>query len=111
MKAVLRKKSSLEVIQSGTNTDILTLHTNTGELDSNWLVISNFTSTQYPNLPLFMLVDKHFCSSQGYHFQFMPHMEVEATMMMHNIIPVLTFKYRYELNTYFYPEAEEAAKC
>ena len=40
----------------------------------------------------------------------MPPMEEKATMMMHNIIPVLTCKYRDDVNTYFYPEALEAAK-
>ena len=44
-------------------------------------------------MPPFLSVDKHLWSSQGYHFQFMPHMEEEATMMINNIIPVLTFKY------------------
>ena len=56
------------------------------------------------------MADKHFWSSQGYHFQFMPHMEEEATIMMKNIIPVLIFKYGYDMKTYFFPEAVEAAK-
>ena len=37
-------------------------------------------------------------------------MDNEATMMMHNIIPVLTFNYGIGAKTYFYPEAVEAAK-
>ena len=92
IRSVLRQKYFLEVIQSDTSKYILTLDTNTGGQDSFWIILSNFTSTQYPNLPLFLSVDKHFWSSQGYHLQFMSHMEEEATMMMHNIIPVLTFK-------------------
>ena len=31
-------------------------------------------------------------------------------MMMHNLIPVLLFKYGDGMKTYFYPEALEAAK-
>ena len=38
------------------------------------------------------MVNKKIWSPQGYHFQFMPHMEEEATMMMHNIITVLNLK-------------------
>ena len=37
-------------------------------------------------------------------------MEEEATMMIHNLIPVLIFKYRDYVNTYFLPEAVEASK-
>ena len=77
MKASLRQKSFLGVIQSDTNSEILTLDTNTWEIDYLWMIISNLTSTQYTNLPLIMLVDKHYWSSQGYYFQFMPHMDEE----------------------------------
>ena len=31
-------------------------------------------------------------------------------MMMHNLIPVLIFKYMYDVKTNFYPEDAEAAK-
>ena len=30
--------------------------------------------------------------------------------MVHNLIPVLIFKYRDDMNTYFFPEAVEATK-
>ena len=56
-----------------------------------------------------MSVDTHLWSSQGYHFQFMPHMEEEANVMIHNLIPVLIFKYREDRRAYFFPEAGEAA--
>ena len=46
MKAVLRQKSFLEVIQSENNLDILTLDMKTVELDSLCMMISNLTSTQ-----------------------------------------------------------------
>ena len=94
MKSVLRQKSLLEVIQSDPNANILALDINTVELDSLWMIIIRLTSTQYPNLTLFLPVYKHFWSSQGYHFQSMPHMNEEAIMMMHNLIPVLILKYR-----------------
>ena len=56
IKAVLHQKYSLEVIQYDTNADIFTLYTNTGELDSFCMMMSNLTSTHYPNIALFMLV-------------------------------------------------------
>ena len=74
------------------------------------MIISKLTSTKYPNLHLFLLVDKHYWSSQVYHFQFMPHMEEEVTMMMHNLVPVITSKYRGGVKIYFFPEAVEATK-
>ena len=74
MKSILRQKSFLEVIHSDTNPDTLTLDKKTGEIDSIRMIISKLTSTKYPNLPLFLYVEKHFWSSQGYHFQFIPHM-------------------------------------
>ena len=74
------------------------------------MIISKFKSTKYPNLPIFLPLDKHFCSSQGYHFQLMTHMEEESTMMMHNLISVLIFKYGDDVKTYFFTEAVEAAK-
>ena len=41
----------------------------------------------------------------------MSHMEdEEATMIMHNLIPTIIFKYGYNVKTYFLPEAAEAAK-
>ena len=58
MKSVLRQKSFLEVIQSDTNVDILTLDMNTVELDSLQMMIKKLTLTQYPNIPLFLSVDK-----------------------------------------------------
>ena len=58
MKAVLRQKSFLEVIQSDTNAHILTLYKNTGGIESLWMMISNLTSTQYPTIPLFLSVYK-----------------------------------------------------
>ena len=58
------------------------------------MMISNLMSKKYRNLPLFLLVEKYFWSSQGYHFHLIPHIEEEATMMMHNLIPVLIFRYR-----------------
>ena len=67
-------------------------------------------STKYPNLPLFLLVDKHLWSSQEYHFQFMSHMGDEETVMTHNLIPVLIFKYEDEAKTYCFPEDAETAK-
>ena len=99
MKAVFRQKSSLEVIQSDTYANILKLNKNTRELDSLWMMISNLTSAQYPNLPLLQLIEKHFWDSQVYHFRFMSHMEEEATITMHNIIPALTYKYRDNVKT------------
>ena len=57
-----------------------------------------------------MSVEKHLCSSQGYHFQFMPQMEEEATMTMHNRIPVPTFKYRDDVKTLFFTESVKAEK-
>ena len=74
------------------------------------MIISKLESTKYPILPLFLSVDKHFCYSQGYQFQFMPHMEEEATTMMHNLISVLILNYGDDVKTYFLPEALEAAK-
>ena len=81
------------MIQSDTNVSILTLDTKKGELKTLQFMISNVISTKYPKLPLFMSVKKQFWYSQGYHFQFMPYMEEETTMIMHNLIPVLIFKY------------------
>ena len=92
IRAVLRQKSFPEVIPSDNNTYIFTLYTNTGEIDPLWMIISNLTSTKYTNLPLFLLVEQKFYSSQDYHFQFKPHIEEEATMMMNHLIPVLLFK-------------------
>ena len=66
--------------------------------------------TKYPNLPLFLLVYKHFWSSQGYHFQFMPHMEDKETTLMHNLTSVLILKCGDNVKTYFLPEDVEAAK-
>ena len=63
MKSVHRKKHFLEVIQFGTKADILTLDTNIGKLESLRMMISNLTSTQYPNLTILLLVDEHFWSS------------------------------------------------
>ena len=40
----------------------------------------------------------------------MPHMEEEATTMMHNIIPLIIFKYGDNMKNYFFTEAVEAAK-
>ena len=40
----------------------------------------------------------------------MPHIEEEATTTMHNLIPVLIFKYGDDMKTYFFLEALEAAK-
>ena len=74
------------------------------------MIIIKLTSTQYPNLPLFLLLAKHLWYSQGYHFQVMPQMEGETTMMMHNITPVLIFKYREDVKIQFFPEAVEAKK-
>ena len=37
----------------------------------------------------------------------MPQMEEEATIMMHNITPVLTFEYMDSVNNYFYPYVVE----
>ena len=37
-------------------------------------------------------------------------MEEEATMMMHNLIPVLIFKYEDYVKIYFFPYALEATK-
>ena len=110
MKAIHRQKSFLTLVQSDTNSDILTLDTQEGDLDTLRVLLSQLFSTKYPNLPLFLSVDKHFWSSSGYHFQFMPHMAEEATMMMHNLIPVLTFFYGEEAKRYFHPEAVDAAK-
>ena len=111
MKSVLCQKYFLEEIQSNTNAYILNLDTNTGELDSLCMMISKLTLNKYPNLPLLLLVDKNFWSSYGYHFKFMSHMEdEEATMIMHNLIPTIIFKYGYNVKTYFLPEAVEAAK-
>ena len=93
IKAVLRQKYFLEVIQSDTNLDILTLDINTGELDPLRMMISKWTPNQYSNLSLFLSEDKQLCSSQRYYFQYIIHMEEEATAIMHNLTPVLTFKY------------------
>ena len=57
------------------------------------MMIIKLTSNQYPNLPLFLSVDKHLWSSHGYHFYFMTHMKEEANMMMHTLIPVQIFNY------------------
>ena len=54
MKSDLCQKSFLELIQSDTSVDILALDTNTGERDYLRMMISNFTSNQHPNLPLFL---------------------------------------------------------
>ena len=56
------------------------------------------------------MADKHFWCSQEYHLPFMPHMEEEATTMMHNIIPLIIFKYGDNMKNYFFTEAVEAAK-
>ena len=40
----------------------------------------------------------------------MPHMEEEVTMMMHNLVPVITIKYGGGVKIYFFPEAVEATK-
>ena len=71
----------------------MTLYIDTGEIDSLWMMISKLTSNKYPNLPLFLSVNKHFWYSQGYHFQFILKMEEEETMMIHNKTPVLKYKY------------------
>ena len=110
MKAILRQQSFLALVQSDTNSDILTLDTKEGDLDTLRVLICQLLSTKYPSLPLFLSVDKHFWSSAGYHFQFMPHMEEEATMMMHNLIPVLAYHHGDKVKKYFYPEAVAAAK-
>ena len=77
MKSVLHQKSFLGVIQSDTNTYILTLDTKIGEIDSLHMIISKLMPDKYTdtNLLLFLLVDKHFWYSQDYHFQLIPHME------------------------------------
>ena len=72
------------------------------------MMISKFTSNKYTNLIIFLSVDKHFWSSQGYHFQFMTHMEEEANMMIHNITPVIIFNDGDDVRTYFSPEAVDA---
>ena len=99
MKSVLCQKSFLEVIQSDTNLDILKLYTKTGELDPLCMIISKWKPTKYPDLTIFLLVDKHLWTSQGYHFQFMPYTEKEETITMHNIIPVLIFNYVDDVKT------------
>ena len=40
----------------------------------------------------------------------MPHTEEKATTMMHNIIPLIIFKYGDNMKNYFFTEAVEAAK-
>ena len=75
MKAVHRQKYFLEVIQSDTNIDILTLDMKSGEIDSLRMIIIKLTSTKYPNLPLFLLIDKHFWCLQVYHFHLIPYIE------------------------------------
>ena len=74
------------------------------------MMIRKWTPNKYPNLSLFLSEDKLFWYSQRYYFQFIIHMEEEKNVMMHNITPVLTFKYGDYGKTYFHPEAVEAAK-
>ena len=62
MKDVLCQKSFLEVIKSNTNADILTLDKNTWLLDYLRMIISKLTPNKYPNLPIFLSVDKLFWS-------------------------------------------------
>mmetsp|Transcript_9447 Transcript_9447/g.10792 ORF Transcript_9447/g.10792 Transcript_9447/m.10792 type:complete len:167 (+) Transcript_9447:84-584(+) len=57
IKAILRQKSFLDLVQSDTNADILTLDTREGELDTHRVLLSQLMSTKYPNLPLFLSVD------------------------------------------------------
>ena len=56
------------------------------------------------------MVDKYFWYSQEYNLQFMQHIEEKSIMMIHNIIPVLTFNYGDDVITDFFPEAVEASK-
>ena len=110
MMAINRQKSFLDIIQSDYNNDILSLDTVKGDLPSLRVLISQLKSTKYPSLPLFINVDKQFWNTSGYNFQYMPHMEEEATLMMHNLIPVLKFTHGDTIEDYFYPESVEAAK-
>ena len=105
LKAIQRQKTFMDLIQTETNQDILSLELHKDNKPSLRSLIGAIKSTKFPLVPLFVLVDNHYFANEGVAFQFLPHVADEASMMIRNLIPYLQATAGEYVNRYFYMDA------
>ena len=88
-----RQKTFLELLMNEMSTDLIDKDMQYGDLIPLREMISKIKSVQYPNLHLFVSVDRYFWSSESHLFLYMPNMENEAIMMINNLYPYLKGQY------------------